>query len=511
VSAGAPALTEAAAVADASEILPDPGTGSATGAEVTSRSFDAARWVALATVGNVVLSFGVFLVLARLIGPAEFGMVAIAAVFIDILQIVARCGLPDAVVQRADLDEDFAATAFWVMLAAGGLCAAALVALSGPVAWLFDLPELRPVLCALSACFVITAAGAIHEARLQRSFGFRKLALRALGANLLGGAAALALACAGYGVWSLVVQRLVAATATTLLTWAASRWMPARRLDLAAAREQIAFGSRLFCTYLLLVASIRSQEVIAAYFLSAADVGYLRLAWRCIDLVSQVAVIPLTTVGLTTYARLQERPPELATAFYGFTEASAFLAVPAFFGMAAVAPTLIPFLFGDQWHDAAPVLRMLALLAPEFVATSMLWMIFTALGRNGTALRLSGAQFGLAALAAVVTAPLGLAALAAGHVVRAYLFSPVIVAGAGRLVPVSNRSLARVLAPITACAAAMAGLVLLVQDPIQAALGDRPGLFVAVGLGVLAYAGLAQVFMRDTLRTALGFFMRRAA
>jgi O-antigen/teichoic acid export membrane protein len=235
------------------------------------------------------------------------------------------------------------------MLAAGALCAASLVAVSAPIARIFDLPELRPVLCALSACFVITAAGAIHEARLQRSFGFRKLALRALGANILGGAAALALAFSGYGVWSLVVQRLVAATATTLLTWAASRWVPARRVDLAAARVQIAFGSRVFLTYLLLVASIRSQEVIAAYFLSAADIGFLRLAWRCIDLVSQVAVIPLTTVGLTTYARLQDRPGELAAAFRDFTAASAFVAVPAFLGMAAVAPTLIPFLFGDHW------------------------------------------------------------------------------------------------------------------------------------------------------------------
>ena len=506
MTAGTPTLTEAAAAADASEIVPG-----LSGADVTGRSFDAARWVALATVGNVVLSFGVFLVLARLIAPAEFGMVAIAVVFIDILQIVARCGLPDAVVQRADLDEAFAATAFWVMLAAGGLCAVALAAVSGPIAWIFDLPELRPVLCALSACFVITAAGAIHEARLQRSFGFRKLALRAFGANLLGGAVALAMAYGGYGVWSLVVQRLVAATATPLLTWAASRWVPARRLDLAAARTQIAFGSRVFCTYLLLVISIRSQEVIAAYFLSAADVGYLRLAWRCVDLVSQVAVIPLTTVGLTTYARLQERPAELAGAFYGFPEASAFLAVPALFGMAAVAPTLIPFLFGDQWHEAAPVLRMLALLAPEFVATSMLWMIFTALGRNGTALRLAGAQFGLGALAAVVTAPLGLAALALGHVARAYLFTPAIVAGAGRFVPVSNRHLVGMLLPVTACAGVMAGLVLLVQDPLHAALGDRIGLFAAVGTGILVYAALAQIFMRDTLRTALGLLMRRSA
>jgi PST family polysaccharide transporter len=479
--------------------------------DVSGRSFAAARWVALASVGNVVLSFGVFLVLARLIEPAEFGLVAVAAVFIDILQIVARGGLPDAVVQRADLDEDFAATAFWVTLASSVVYAAALVGLSWPIAWLLDLPELRPALCALSACFVISALGAIHEARLQRSFGFRKLALRALGANLLGGAAALALALADYGVWSLVVQRLVATGATTLLTWAAMPWVPARRLDVPAARRQIAFGSRVFSTNLLLVFSIRSQEVIAAYFLSTADVGHLRLAWRCIDLVSQVAVIPFSAVGLTTYARLQDRPADLAAAFHDFTRTSAFLALPAFFGMAAVAPTLIPFLFGDQWHDAAPVLRILSLLAPEFVVTSMLWMIFTALGRSGTALKLAGAQFGLGAVAAILTGPFGLPALVIGHVVRAYLFSPLIVLRAGRFVPVSNGRLVGVLLPATACAGAMAALVLLVQEPIHDALGDRLGLIACVTLGMLAYGALALVFLRPTVRSALGFFVRRGA
>lgn len=478
--------------------------------DVSGRSFAAARWVALASVGNVVLSFGVFLVLARLIEPAEFGLVAVAAVFIDILQIVARGGLPDAVVQRADLDEDFAATAFWVTLASSVAYAAALVGLSWPIAWLLDLPELRPALTALSACFVLSALGAIHEARLQRSFGFRKLALRALGANLLGGGAALALALSGYGVWSLVIQRLVATTATTLLTWAAMPWLPARRLDFAAARRQIAFGSRIFSTNLLLMFSIRSQEVIAAYFLSTTDVGHLRLAWRCIDLVSQVAVIPLSAVGLTTYARLQDRPADLAAAFHDFTRTSAFLALPAFFGMAAVAPTLIPFLFGEQWHDAVPVLRILSLLAPEFVATSLLWMIFTALGHSGTALALAAAQFGLGAVAAILTGPFGLTALVIGHVARAYLFSPLIVVRAGRLVPVSNGRLARVLMPATACAGAMAGLVLLVQDPIHHALGDRLGLFASVGVGMLAYGGLALLFMRPTVRAAIGFFARRA-
>ncbi|TXM75389.1 lipopolysaccharide biosynthesis protein [Methylobacterium sp. WL12] len=479
--------------------------------DVAGRSVRAAGWVAVSSVGNVVLSFVVFLVLARLLDPSEFGLVAVAVVFIDILLIVTRGGLPDLVVQTERLDDGFVDTAFWVALASGCLYGLALVALSWPVAWLLRIPELQPVLAALAATFVIAAAGVIHEARLQRRFGFRSLAIRALVANLIGGSVAIALALNGFGVWSLVIQRLLATSMTTLLTWAAFPWLPGLRFVRPHARRQLAFGSRVFSTQLLLTLSIRSQEVVAAYFLSTADIGLLRMAWRCIDLISQVAVIPLAAVALPTYARLQDRPRELAAAFDGFVAMSAVLALPAFVGMAVVAPHLVPLLFGEQWREAVPVLRILALLGPEFVATSMLWMIFTASDRTGTALVLSAGQFTITILAAMVTAPFGLSALVVGHVVRAYLFSPLVVRAAGRFVPLGNLRIAALLAPILACSVAMGAAVSLVQERLYAQLGDHEGLAAAIGLGILVYGILALLFLRAPLRRSVALILNRKA
>lgn len=476
---------------------------------VTQRSFRAAGWVALGATGNVVLSFAVFLVLARLLDPDAFGLVAVAVVFIDILLIVTRGGLPDLLIQTERLDETFADTAFWVALASGCVYALGLAALSWPIAWLLRIPELQPVLAALAVTFVVSALGVIHEARLQRRFGFRSLALRALAANLIGGSVAVALALHGFGVWSLVIQRLLATGATTILTWVAFPWLPGRRFDRRQARRQVAFGSRVFSTHLLLTLSIRSQEVVAACFLSTADIGLLRMAWRCIDLISQVAVIPLASVALPAYARLQGRPRELAAAFDGFVAMSAVLALPAFLGMAAVAPTLVPLLFGEPWRDAVPVLRILALLGPEFVATSLLWALFTASDRTGTALALAAGQFAVTILAAIVTAPFGLSALVVGHVLRAYLFSPLVVVAAARFVPVGNRRIAAALAPILACSALMAAAVLLAQDRLYASLGPRAGLAAVIGFGILVYGALSGLFLRETLRGSLALILNR--
>ncbi len=470
---------------------------------VADRSFGAARWVAVSTIGNVVFSFVVFLILARLLQPAEFGLVAVAVVFIDILLIVTRGGLPDYVVQRHDISKGLLDTAFLVSVATSLFYCLVLLAAAGPVATLLRLPELKPILQVLSVTFVLAGLGAIHEGRLQREFGFKSLAIRALASNLVGGSVAIALAFDGYGAWSLVVQRLASVTMTTALTWMAFPWLPGLSIRHHHAREQLAFGARVFSTQLLLTTSIRVQEVIAAYFLSTSDVGVLRLAWRCIDLVSQVAVIPLTAVALPAYARVQSDRPELARTFYRFVAASATIALPCFLGMAAVAPVMIPFLFGAQWAGAAPVLRILCLLAPEFVATSFVWMTLTAANRTGLALWLAAIQFAVTLAAALVAAPFGLPALVIGHVGRAYVVSPIIFARIGRVSGISLTRTLRGMAPILACSAVMAGLVLLLREPVYATLGEHAGLFAEVGIGALAYGALMALVAPDMMRAAL--------
>lgn len=470
---------------------------------VADRSFGAARWVAVSTIGNVVFSFVVFLILARLLQPAEFGLVAVAVVFIDILMIVTRGGLPDYVVQRDDTSKSLVDTAFMVSLATGLFYCLVLLAAAGPIAALLRLPELKPILQFLSVTFVIAGLGAIHEGRLQREFGFRSLAIRALASNLVGGGVAIALALDGYGAWSLVVQRLAAVTMTTMLTWMAFPWWPGLSVRRRYAREQLAFGAKVFSTQLLLTTSIRVQEVIAAYFLSTSDVGMLRLAWRCIDLVSQVAVIPLTSVALPAYARVQSDRPQLAAAFYRFVAASATIALPCFFGMAVVAPVMIPFLFGEQWAGAAPVLQILCLLAPEFVATSFVWTTLTAANRTGLALSLAAIQFAVTLAAALVTAPFGLPALVIGHVVRAYVVSPVIFDRIGRVSGIALTTTLRQMAPILGCSALMAGLVFLLRRPVYAAVGEHAGLFAEVAVGALAYGGLMALAAPDMMRAAL--------
>ena len=464
------------------------------------RSMKSAAWVGIGNIANSGISFIVFVVLARLLSPAEFGVVAVATVFLDILAIVARGGLPDAIVQKHDLDEQYADTAFWVSTGVGVLCCLIMLVASYPIALIFRMPQLREVLEVLSVAFVIGGLGGIHEGRLQRSFGFKSLSIRGLVANLVSGGIALWLAFEGYGVWSLVVQRLLSSLAILIITWVAFPWIPRTRFNKVYAKEQLAFGSKVFGTNLLLVLNNRVHELIAALFLTAADVGYMRASWRCIDMVAQLAVIPLTSVALPTFARLQHERGKLETAYLHFIGISSTIAFPAMIGLAAIAPTLLPVMFGEKWRPAVPVLQILCLLAPPFVTNSFMWPALVAVNRTRQGLMFTIAQFLIGVTLSFIAAPFGVIYIAMSHLVRAFAVWPIGLGIMARYVHVSVARTLKTVAMPLAAALAMAAATILLQSLLAGRLPGIPTAAILIAAGGIVYLVLTVVFAPEILR-----------
>jgi O-antigen/teichoic acid export membrane protein len=464
------------------------------------RSMKSAAWVGIGNVANSGISFVVFVVLARLLSPAEFGIVAVATVFLDILAVVARGGLPDAIVQKHDLEEEYADTAFWVSTGVGVLCCLVLLVASYPIALIFKMPHLQEVLEVLSIVFVIGGLGGIHEGRLQRAFGFRSLSIRGLVANLVSGGIALWLAFSGYGVWSLVVQRLLSSLAILIITWVAFPWLPRTRFNKVYAREQLAFGSKVFGTNLLLILNNRVHELIAALFLTAADVGYMRASWRCIDMISQLSVIPLSSVALPTFARLQREHGKLETAYMHFVSVSSTIAFPAMFGLAAIAPTLLPAVFGEQWRPAVPVLQILCLLAPPFVTNTFMWPALVAVNQTRHGLMFTIAQFLIGATLSFIAAPFGVIFIALSHLFRAFAVWPIGLHIMTRYVNISAKRTLKTVAIPLAAALAMAAATVLIQSLLAGRLPNVPTATILIAAGGIVYLVLTVVFAPEILR-----------
>src|SRR3990170_4605415 len=175
------------------------------GANLRTRAAKGVFWTATGAWGRQLAIFVVFAVLARLLEPADFGLVALAAVFVGFTNVIAEEGMVDALVQRKELERAHLDAAFWTGLAFALSVTVLLAALAMPIAMLLGEDELAPVLVILALAIPIASTSLVQRALLTRELAFRSLTLRSLAALTVGSIFGVTAALLGFGVWSLVV------------------------------------------------------------------------------------------------------------------------------------------------------------------------------------------------------------------------------------------------------------------------------------------------------------------
>ena len=381
-------------------------------------------WSSVQIIVEQLSLFVIFVVLARLLDPATFGVVALAVIFSEVAKVIASNGLSTAVVQVNTLSDSAADTAFWVNMILSLALGVLMALLSWPLASLLRQPQMGAALQTLAVVPAITAAGAIHAARNIRGFGYRALALRTLAANILGGGIAIALAAAGYGLWALVVQRLVAELVLTIASWIIFPWMPGRRLDLSGNGDLLKTGGHVSLTNLVFQLGGRVNEIVLTFSLAYTAVGLMRIGFRLLDLATQFGVRPFSTVALPTLARSASNPKTMTRQFSQIQAACATLAMPTMFGLAAIADPLIPLVFGEQWGGVVPIIRILAFMAVPICMNQFATPLLTAVGRADVGFRIAIVQLAVGAVFSVLASPWGVTWVAFAYVLRAYLTLP---------------------------------------------------------------------------------------
>lgn len=470
--------------------------------EKTARSI---LWTIARTSSDYILSFVVFAVLARKLGPEVFGIFALAVAFAEFGKILPAAGMATAIQRARAVTPVMADTVFWTSLAIAVLAAAALGLLARPIAASFGEPEVAPILVALGLILVVSTLGAIHIALMLREFGHRAMATRSVVSNLAGGAAALAAAGAGWGAWSLVVQRGVTEVAGTAMAWHAYRWMPGRRFSFGVLRELAGFSTSMTITQILFVALVRVQDVIIGRTIGTAAVGVYRTAWRTVELISQGVIMPFSQVALPTLGRLQDDLPAFRKAYVRIIGVSAALAFPAIIGFAVLAPIAIPLIFGDQWHESARIAQLLGLLAVPFTVNRFAGPALATLGQSALLAKIAALQLVLTVAMTLAAAPYGLLAIAGAYVARSYLILPLQMWAFRKYSGLGYGELLRSLAPPLVTSLIMGG-ALLALDRLLGALFDSRVIYllVLISAGVAMYTAalllLARSFVAQQIR-----------
>ena len=441
-------------------------------------------WSLIERWGNEVLAIGIFAVLSRQLEPQAFGLVALASVVIDFLRRVVDGGFAEAVVQRGEVDQEHLDTAFWTGLVTGAVLAAGLAALAGPIAAAFGEPTLAPVLRWLSLSFVVRGLSSTQQALLVRSLRFRQLATRTLVAELAAGVVGVSLAFAGQGVWALVGQSLAAGAFGVLTLWRVSSWRPGFAFRWKHFRELSLFGANIVGFKLLNVVTQRADAFLIGSFLGTVALGYYSVATRIFHAVTKILTGVMNAVAFPVFSRLQDDPERMRRAFYEATQLTSLVTFPAFFGLAAIAPDAIPYVFGAQWGPSVPIVRVLAGVGILQSLTQFNGSVLKAVGKPSWRLGIAMLQVVVSWVAILAVVREGILAVALASVAAGLVLQPLGFYAVRRMIGVEAlRYAAQFVGPLFA-----AGLC------VGAALGVRvvgEALPAPVRIGLAVVAGAA--------------------
>jgi O-antigen/teichoic acid export membrane protein/polysaccharide pyruvyl transferase WcaK-like protein len=331
---------------------------------VTARAAAAATlWAYIQAIIGRGLTLIVFVVLARLLEPRDFGIFAFATVALTLSEVFVEQGLGHALVQRPDLDETHRSGAFWVTLGVGAVMAMVTMCVGAWIWWLGGQAEVGMLLMAITPVFLLMAASAVPAALLRRELNFRALARRTTWAHAVSGLCTIAAAAAGAGVWAFVVQQITYHGVGARVLWRESEWRPEGPNHWRFSGVLIGFSTRMVLIRLLDMLETRGVEMLIGARLGIGALGHYSLASRAHQAMTQILASPLWESSAVTFSRHQLVQAELRVAYARASEFAALFVAPPLLFAAVLADPLLPAIFGSKWEAAVAPFRWLALLA----------------------------------------------------------------------------------------------------------------------------------------------------
>ena len=465
-----------------------------------------AAWNVL-TVG---FSKGVLLlttvVLARILRPEDFGLLALALLVVLYLDVLGDIGVGAAVIYRRESDQESAdrtASTAVAVAAATGCVLTSLAVLGAPlVSASFDEPRLTGLVQVIALSFLLRMLGVVHRSKLEKELDFARRAVPEISGAVVKGGLSIALAVGGAGVYSLAWGQVAGAGATTCLFWAMARWRFRPAFDTVVARDLLRFGVPITVLGLLTAVISTTDQLIIGARLDAEALGQYSIAYRLPELFVLQVCLLISGALFPAYAMAAADPERLRRGFRSALRLVSIFTVPLGVGLAITAPDLVPVVFGQQWQPAVPVMQLLALGATLRSLTFNVGDVYKAVGRVGVLNRLGLLYLVLLLPTLWLVAPAGIVAVALGVLGLSAAMTVLRFVIASRLMQVPLSGIAADLRPsVTAAAvmgAAVAGARLLLDD---ASAGARLTLVVVVG--VLVYSGALALFSRATLQQVL--------
>ncbi len=450
-------------------------------------------WSTVQSWGAKIVTFLVYPILARILGPESYGLVALAGVYIAFLDIFSDVSFGAAIEQRQDLEPEHLDSIFWAFLGLG-LALTAVTMVAAPVGgWYFDEPDLPNVIRWLSLGFLLQMVCGVQTSLLRRDLRMKALAGRDLAGILAGSTVGITMALNGFGVWSIVAQRLVNRSVAAILLWRMSDWRPRRRFSRGHLRDVAGFGLSVMGGRVLNYLNRWIDQFLIGSVLGTVQLGLYFNAARLQTLATGLLIGSYSAVSMPALARLQDDMPRFRAAVAKSCRFISLVAFPVFAGLSVMAYDVVEALLGDKWQGSAPVLQLLALVGVIHAIQYVNGAAMMALGRADVRLKLHAILAAINVTAYVIAVKHGIVAVATAYVVIAYAWAPVETLVNRRLGALAVRQVVRAIYAQAIAALVMAAVTWYCRVRMFADLDPAPRLAICVAVGAVVYVTVALV------------------
>lgn len=326
------------------------------------------------------LRLGSTMILARILTPDDYGMMAMVVAITGLASILGNLGLSTATVQKKDITHAQVSTLFWINVALGLTVTLVMAGLSPVVAWFYKTPEVQAMMLVMSSNFFINSLAVQHQALLNRQMRFAAIAKIQILSNVIGLGSAIAAGVYGWGYWALVLNTLCTSAVSVAFTWLAIRWIPSLPKRNVGAKSMVKFGTDIVGFNIVNYFARRLDNILIGRFDTSNMLGQYSKAYQLLMMPILNLRDPLTRVAMPTLSKLQNDSEQYRNYYLKFLSILAFFSIPLVVFMYSTSDQLILFFLGEQWKYASDLFKILAIVALFQPISSTRGLVLLSLG-----------------------------------------------------------------------------------------------------------------------------------
>lgn len=392
-------------------------------------------WSAIERFSSQGIQFALGIIIARLVAPSCYGLVAMLTIFISFGQSLIDSGFANALIHKKDCTDRDYSTVFYFNLVVSVFLYVLFFAASPLIAKFYNQPELTIITRYSTFGFILNSLAIVQRAQFTKRMDFKKQSKATILAGLISGVAGVVMAYQGYGVWALVFQGLINGFINTLLLWLMSDWRPSFIFSIESFKELYAFGSRLLFTGLLSTVYMNLYTLVIGKFFSSTQLGFFNKMQNIATFPSKNITSIMSRAVYPKQCQLQDDNMALHNNYMQLLALSSFFIFPLMGGLAVLAQPLVLCLLGQVWASAWPYLSILSIAYMFDHLQFFNWQMLAVKGRSDLSLKSEIIKKIASVIILVCTIPLGVTAMTVGLIVYALVDLLIIIPFVHKVIP----------------------------------------------------------------------------